>query len=152
MQEFFVPFLLFIFCAASATIFLKGRGLLSIIDTGERIRALRKERNLNQEQLAELASLNRVTVAKYESGRIEPGAQALSRIADALDVTVDALLGRSEDVPVVARPRTVEARIVSGGIDRLPKDQREQVLNVVRAMFAQHPELFVGGDEDGTEP
>lgn len=67
---------------------------MAIIDTGERIRDLRKSRNLNQEQLAELASLNRVTVAKYEAGRIEPGAQALSRIADALDVSVDEILGR----------------------------------------------------------
>ena len=108
-------------------------------------------RGLNQEQLAELASLNRVTVAKYESGRVEPGAQALARIADALEVSTDTLLGRSEEVPdLPPRPRTPEARIISGGIDRLPKEQREQVLNVVRAMFAQHPELFSGG-EDGTE-
>ena len=125
---------------------------MPIIDTGERIRELRKARGLNQEQLAELASLNRVTVAKYESGRIEPGAQALSRIADALEVTTDALLGRSDEIPeAVPRPRTAEARIISGGIDRMSKEQREQVLNVVRAMFASHPELFDGGDADGTE-
>ena len=109
-------------------------------------------RGLNQEQLAELASLNRVTVAKYESGRVEPGAQALARIADALEVSADALLGRSEEIPdPVPRPRTPEARIISGGIDRMSKEQREQVLNVVRAMFAQHPELFDGGNADGTE-
>lgn len=127
---------------------------MPIIDTGERIRALRKERKLNQEQLAELASLNRVTVAKYESGRIEPGAQALARIADALEVSVDVLLGRSEEKPAPKpAPRTVEARIVSGGIDRLPKEQREQVLAVVRAMFSNHPELFeeTKGSEDETE-
>jgi len=131
----------------------KGCDLLPIIDTGERIRELRKARGLNQEQLAELASLNRVTVAKYESGRIEPGAQALSRIADALEVSTDALLGRSGEIPeAVPRPRTMEAKIISGGIDRLPKEQREQALNVMRAMFASHPELFDGGDADGTEP
>lgn len=125
---------------------------MPIIDTGERIRELRKARGLNQEQLAELASLNRVTVAKYESGRIEPGAQALSRIADALEVSTDVLLGRSEEVPdPVPHPRTTEAKIISGGIDRLPKEQREQALNVMRAMFAHHPELFEGGDVNGTE-
>lgn len=69
---------------------------MPIINTGERIRALRQQRNLNQEQLAELANLNRVTIAKYESGRVEPGAQALARIADAMDVTVDEILGRQE--------------------------------------------------------
>ena len=125
---------------------------MPIIDTGERIREIRKMRGLKQEELAELASLNRVTVAKYESGRVEPGAQALARIADALEVSTDVLLGRSEMKPApVVRPRTAEARIISGGIDRLPKEQREQVLGVVRAMFANHPDLFIGGDSDGTE-
>ncbi len=65
---------------------------------GERIQTTRKENGFSQEQLAEMASLNRVTIAKYESGRIEPGAQALARIADALGVSIDHLLGRDEGV------------------------------------------------------
>jgi len=114
-----------------------------IINTGERIRALRQERNLNQEQLAELANLNRVTIAKYESGRVEPGAQALARIADALEVSTDALLGRSDEIPERSTaPVTDEARIVSGGLDKLSKEERERVLNVLRAMFANRPDLF----------
>lgn len=125
---------------------------MPIIDTGERIRALRKQRNLNQEQLAELASLNRVTVAKYESGRVEPGAQALARIADALEVSVDVLLGRSDEIPApVNNPKTREAILVSGAMDLLPKESREQVLNVVRAMLSNHPEIIKkmeGNDDD----
>ena len=68
-------------------------------DVGERIREFRKQAGLNQDQLAELSSLNRVTVAKYESGKVEPGAKALSRIADALEISVDVLLGRNADEP-----------------------------------------------------
>ena len=113
---------------------------MPIIDTGERIRALRKDRGLNQDQLAELANLNRVTIAKYESGRVEPGAQALARIADALEVSTDVLLGRSDVVyPAKKFPVTVEAQIVSGGMDKLPKEQREQILNVFKAMY---PNVF----------
>ena len=125
---------------------------MPIIDTGERIREVRKARGLNQDQLAELASLNRVTVAKYESGRIEPGAQALARIADALDVSVDALLGRSEEIPIIERPKTVEARIVSGGMDKLPKEQREQLLRLIRAMYENHPELFKEKENEDDDP
>jgi len=66
-----------------------------ICNVGERIKNRRKVLDLSQDELAELASLNRVTVAKYESGKVEPGAQALSRIADALETSVDALLGRT---------------------------------------------------------
>lgn len=116
---------------------------MSYFDTGDKIRDLRKERGLNQDQLAELASLNRVTVAKYESVRVEPGAHALARIADALEVSADVLLGRSDEVRNVPEaPKTDEAWILARGVDKLPKDQREQALAVVRAMFAQYADYF----------
>lgn len=70
---------------------------MSLYDIGERIKLRRKALGMNQDDLAELASLNRVTVAKYETGKFEPGAQALARIADALETSVDALLGRDTE-------------------------------------------------------
>lgn len=68
-------------------------------DIGKRIAQVRRERGYNQEQLAEMALLNRVTLARYETGAIEPGALALSRIADALGVSTDELLCRVEKQP-----------------------------------------------------
>ena len=128
---------------------------MAFFDTGGKIKELRESRNLTQDQLAELSSLNRVTVAKYESGRVEPGAKALSRIADALEVSTDVLLGRSDEVQERAeRPYTPEARIVSGAMDMLPKENREQILNVVRAMLSNHPDIIKvmeGIDDDDTE-
>jgi len=126
---------------------------MAYFDTGEKIRELRKARSLNQDQLAEMASLNRVTIAKYESGKVEPGAQALSRIADALEVSTDTLLGRSEEIPEAGeRPHTVEARILAEGIDRLPKEQREQALHVMQAVFASHADYFKMKGNDDDEP
>lgn len=66
---------------------------------GKRIAELRRERGLSQEELAEQAMLHRVTVAKYETGQIEPGAIAVGRIADALGVTTDELLCRTPKLP-----------------------------------------------------
>lgn len=91
-------------------------------DVGERIREFRKQAGLNQDQLAELSSLNRVTVAKYESGKVEPGAKALSRIADALEVSVDILLGRSTDE---AQPPDDEAWAIR---ERLRRDPAYRLL------------------------
>jgi len=86
------------------------------IDIGDRIREIRKSRNLNQDQLAELAILNRVTVAKYEAGKVEPGAKALSRIADALEVSADELLGRD---PGIKKEAPSVAGLRDGLIDLL---------------------------------
>ena len=102
-----------------------------MMNVGETIRELRKSKNLNQDQLAELANLNRVTVAKYESGKIEPGAQALSRLADALDVTVDELLGRE---PVVSQ----ESWDVESAFSDMMKEDKFQIL--ARGMAKMSPE------------
>lgn len=68
-------------------------------DVGKRIAELRRERGYNQEQLAEMALISRITLARYETGVIEPGAFAVSRIADALNVSTDELLCRTEKLP-----------------------------------------------------
>lgn len=65
-------------------------------DIGKRIAELRRGAGLSQDELAELSMLNRVTIARYESGRLEPGAHALKRIADALEVSTDVLCGNAE--------------------------------------------------------
>ena len=58
-----------------------------------RIRSFREAKGWTQDDLAEASGLNRVTIAKYESGRIEPKSKTLARLAAALDLTTDALLG-----------------------------------------------------------
>ena len=121
-------------------------------DIGNRIAEIRRQRGLNQDELAELSSLSRISIARYETGKFEPGAKALSRIADALEVSSDVLLGRLEETIEKAtdaiNPKTNEARIISGGVDKLPKEQREQALAVMRAMFAQYADYFKERTED----
>lgn len=68
-------------------------------DIGRRIAEVRRERGYNQDQLAEMAMVNRVTLARYETGVIEPGVLALGRIADALGVSTDELLCRTPKLP-----------------------------------------------------
>lgn len=69
---------------------------MTLIEIGDRIRERRKDRGYSQAELAELANLNYVTISKYESGKVEPGAKALARIAAALGTTADELLGLRE--------------------------------------------------------
>jgi len=118
---------------------------VAYVDTGGRIVELRKKRGLTQDQLAELASLNRVTIAKYEAGKVEPGAQSLSRIADALDVSTDELLGRSstdqgdEDVMAIREQlrRDPNARLL---FDAARKASPEHIRAATAMLKALEPE------------
>ena len=65
----------------------------------DRIRQARDARQLTQVQLAERAGLPPATISHFETGIRTPGTSTLRRLADALEVTVDYLLGRAEPTP-----------------------------------------------------
>ena len=58
---------------------------------GERIKALRMERELQQRQLAEKAGLTPSMVSQIESGRLTPSLNTLGKIAAALGVPIATL-------------------------------------------------------------
>jgi transcriptional regulator with XRE-family HTH domain len=60
--------------------------------TGLRIRALRRQANLTQNQLAEKLAIERTTLSKIESGIITPTAQALLDLSEIFAVSIDWLL------------------------------------------------------------
>ena len=65
-------------------------------EIGERIRQLRRDAKLTQDELAELCGANRVTIANYELGKYQPSIEALERLAEALGTTPDVITGRAE--------------------------------------------------------
>lgn len=62
-----------------------------------RLRAAREKRGLTQGELAKRAGLQMSAISHFETGTRKPSFENLRRLADALDVTTDYLLGRSED-------------------------------------------------------
>lgn len=66
------------------------------MNLAERLKELRKEKNLRQEHLAVALDIGMATYCRYEQGKREPTASVLCRMADYYDVTTDYLLGRSD--------------------------------------------------------
>lgn len=62
----------------------------------ERLREARKLRGYNQDELAEMAKMPASSVAHFEGGTRKPSFESLRRIANALEVTTDYLLGRAD--------------------------------------------------------
>ncbi|MCG0275625.1 MAG: helix-turn-helix domain-containing protein [Thermosediminibacteraceae bacterium] len=62
---------------------------------GERIKSLREERKITQQELARYLGVSQKTISNYENGERSPDPDTLRKIADYFDVTVDYLLGRS---------------------------------------------------------
>ena len=59
---------------------------------GERIKSLRKQKDLTQEKLAELAKVDPKSIIQIEGGKRNPTYKTLGRIASALNVRISKLL------------------------------------------------------------
>lgn len=92
---------------------------------GERLKELRKSKNLTQEKLAEQLSVNRDALAKWETGRAYPNVNIIKELADFFDVTTDYLLGRKDDSLVA---RIAEALKQNKGL--LTKEEEEFLLKM----------------------
>ena len=76
---------------------------------GENITALRKQRGMSQQTLAESLFVTRQTISKWEKNLSVPDADALVRLADALEPTVQSLLGQPEEAS--AAPSDIAAAL-----------------------------------------
>lgn len=65
---------------------------------GEKITMLRKQLKWSQEDLANKIGTSAPIVGRYERNEIKPSIEVAGKIADALDVTVDYLIGRSNKI------------------------------------------------------
>ena len=130
---------------------------------GDKIKMLRISQGLNQNEFAQRLFVTPGAVSQWETGRSVPDTERLMAIARIFSVPLDffsddpngkqytetELIEQQLLIKLGAeQPKTEEAKILAKGIDKLPKQQREQALNVVRAMFASHPELFEKGSEN----
>jgi len=62
-----------------------------------RIAALRKSRSLTQDDMSTTLGISRAALSHYEKGRREPDYDTLITIADFFKVSLDYLMGRTDD-------------------------------------------------------
>lgn len=64
---------------------------------GERLRFLREKEKMYQAELADKLGLAPSTISMYERGDRDPDTSTLSKLAEIFNVTVDYLLGRTDE-------------------------------------------------------
>ena len=74
-----------------------------------RLKEIRKSRGISQVKLAMDLNTSQNTISRYETGEREPGITELVRIADYFNISVDYLLGRTDD-PVLHQKTATRGR------------------------------------------
>ena len=92
----------------------------------ERLKTLRIQRKMTQSELAKKIYISQPANSKYEVGTASPNPETLSKIADALDVSVDYLLGSGSQP---ARPGYIRVPVLGRVAAGIPIDAIEEVID-----------------------
>lgn len=110
------------------------------------------ERGMTASELSRLSGIGKSDISNYLNGKYLAKQDKVYLLAKALNVDPGWLITgvepRKKPPEEAEVPKTAEARILATGIDKLPKEQREQALNVIKAMFAKYSSYF---EEDNDE-
>ena len=70
----------------------------SVVNIGEKIKKLRESKKLTQEALARKAEIASSSVYKLERGKHTPSIKTLSKIASALDTSINELMKSEAEI------------------------------------------------------
>ncbi len=71
--------------------------LTEVLYIGDRLRQLRKQSLMTQEQLAERSSVAVSTIIRIERNQVEPHGSTIRKLAEALEVEPQELVRRADD-------------------------------------------------------
>lgn len=101
----------------------------------QRIKALRKEKRLTLEQVADIVGVGKSTVRKWETGMIaNMKRDKIASLAKALGTTPEYLMGWDEKKDSPTEPELSEGeKVLLDLFNRVPEDQQQLVLQMIRA-------------------
>lgn len=101
---------------------------------GDRLKELRKERNLTQEDIASMFDVTKNAVYSWEVGKSQPSIEIIKRLAQYFGVTIDYLLNfTQDDVDKMEKLKTAlkEAGMWDYNIDDMSREDFEKAMQIV---------------------
>lgn len=88
----------------------------------KRIRDLREDNDMTQEELADKLDISKRTLLRYESGVSEPNISVLIKLSLIFDVSVDYIIGIKDTDEIVAVNVATKIDEVIGQLEKIKKD------------------------------
>lgn len=121
---------------------------------GENLKRIRMERQLTQEQLADLLGTSKQVISRYENGQRSPKVSIVDEYARKLGVSISELTGvnraSSHPDPVMAERealrRDPDRRVLLDLAERGTAADVKQVRAIIDALRATNPDFYDGDD------
>lgn len=92
---------------------------------GEHIMLLRKQKGLSQAELGKVIGTSGDVIGRYERDVITPSIDVIVKVADALEVSIDFLVGKTKMILDKQAIKRLE------DISKLPDDNKNFILNLI---------------------
>lgn len=99
----------------------------------KRLKYLRNQKKVTQQQIADYLGISRQGYAKYENSQSEPDHRTIRKLASFFDVTTDYLLGLSED----SKPSSKLPELTEKDEKDIAKDLEKIINNISTDGYAQ---------------
>lgn len=100
----------------------------------ERLTALRKQRGLTQQALADKVGVHVLQIRRYEGGTSQPTLDVIRRLAIALSVSADMLVFDQED----QRGPSDDLRLQFEAISQFSQEEKEVIRELLEGMILKH--------------
>ncbi len=67
--------------------------IINLVNVGKKIKELREDKNLTQQEVADKLNIDRSNYSKYEHGKLELNLSMLATLAEIYNVSTDYILG-----------------------------------------------------------
>ena len=109
------------------------------------------ESGMTAAELSKKTGISDANISNYINGKYIAKQDKVFLIAQALHVDPGWLMTGDEPTSLPSdeneAPQTQEAKVISGGVDKMPPEKREQALKVLQAIFSEY---FDGSETHGT--
>lgn len=96
---------------------------------GQKITSVRKQKNMSQADLGKLSGVNGDIVGKYERDEMKPSIDTAKKIADALEVSLDYLVGGEMKVLDKKTLKRLQ------DIEKLPENDKENIFYTLDSLI-----------------
>jgi|SRR5579884_731253 len=103
------------------------------LNFSERLAALRKERSLTQQALADMVDMHISQIRRYESGQSQPTLDVIRKLAIALSVSADMLLFEKDE-----RGPDEDLKLQFEAVSRLDAEEKRVIRSVIESMILRH--------------
>lgn len=100
---------------------------------GKRIQELRKNKKMSQSELADKVGLTYTQIGRYETKGVQPPAEILKRMANALDTSVEYLLSGNTDERAKESLKDAELIRYFKEVEVLPTSEKNIILHMIGA-------------------